>query len=171
MLITVNGNDQIIKNNNSKIQNPTNYTQLNLMQKIDTSPNDNWYIDYGFHYSTTSNYDRYDRLIRYRDGLPRSAEWYYGPQKWMMNNLTITKIKSSVFYDNLAIRIAHQYFEESRNDRDFRDNELRMREEQVNAYSVNLDFNKNLNSTSKINYGIEEIHNKVNSDGTNKNII
>ncbi len=166
----IDGIDQIIINDNSKIQIPTDYTQLNLMQKIRYSPNDNWYIDYGFHYSTTSNFDRYDRLIRYRDGLPRSAEWYYGPQKWMMNNLTITKLKSSIFYDDLAIRIAHQYFEESRNDRDFNDTELRIREEQVNAYSLNLDFNKNLTSISKINYGIEGVYNKVNSEGTNEDI-
>ena len=167
---SIQGIDQIVKNDNSLIQNPTKYNQLNLMQKIRYSPNDNWYIDYGFHYSTTSNYDRYDRLIRYRNDLPRSAEWYYGPQKWMMNNLTITKLKSSVFYDDLAIRLAHQLFEESRNDRDFRDTELRIREERVNAYSVNLDFNKSLNSISKINYGIEGVYNKVSSEGRNKTI-
>ncbi len=100
----------------------------------------------------------------------KSAEWYYGPQKWMMNNLTITNLSSNNFYDDLAIRIGYQYFEESRNDRNFRDNNLRMRLEEVYAYSLNLDFTKRLNKISQIIYGVEGVFNTVNSSGSNKDI-
>ncbi len=166
----INGIDQIIKNDSPEAQVPTGYEQLNLMQKLRYSPDENWYIDYGFHYSSTSDIDRYDRLIRLNNRLPISAEWYYGPQKWMMNNLTFTNLHSNRFYDDLAVRIAHQYFEESRNDRDYQSTELRKREEQVHAYSINLDLNKELSTTSQLIYGLESVFNKVNSIGINEDI-
>jgi iron complex outermembrane recepter protein len=166
-----NGIDQIIENKNPENQISTKYSQLNLMQKLRFSPNGNWYFDYGFHFSTTSDFDRYDRMIRYKNDLPKSAEWYYGPQKWILNNLTITNLSPNQFYDDLAIRLAYQYFEESRNDRDYQDTELRIREEQVDAYSLNVDLNKELNNTSRLIYGVEAVINTVNSIGINENIV
>ncbi|MBC8151700.1 MAG: TonB-dependent receptor plug domain-containing protein, partial [Bacteroidetes bacterium] len=71
--------DWIIANADPRVQRPTGYSQLNLTQKVRFKPNDRWDINYGFHYSTTSDYARYDRLLRYRGGRPRSAEWNYGP--------------------------------------------------------------------------------------------
>ncbi|HPN21417.1 MAG TPA: TonB-dependent receptor plug domain-containing protein, partial [Tenuifilaceae bacterium] len=122
-----NGVDTVVKNSNSRIQQPTGYSQINLMQKIAYVPNNNWNINYGLHYSTTSNYDRYDRLIAYKNGLPRSAEWYYGPQVWLMNNVNIENTTSNTFYDKLTVNAAHQLFEESRNDRSFKGNTLKSR--------------------------------------------
>jgi hemoglobin/transferrin/lactoferrin receptor protein len=168
---TIDVNDFISANKNNKEQTPTNYSQLNLMQKIRFTPNEKWYFDYGFHYSETSDYDRYDRLTLYSKNSLKSAEWYYGPQKWMMNILTITNLSTNNFYDDLAIRIGYQYFEESRNDRNYRDSNLRMRLEEVSAYSLNLDFNKRLNKISQIIYGVEGVFNTVNSSGSNKDIL
>ena len=51
MLITKNGVDEIIQNSNPKIQTPSAYNQLNLMQKFKYVPNNQWQINYGFHYS------------------------------------------------------------------------------------------------------------------------
>lgn len=163
--------DTIVKNKNELKQIPSNYSQLNLMQKIRYSPNDNIYIDYGFHYSRTSDYDRYDRLIRYTNNLPRSAEWYYGPQVWMMNNLSLTLLNNNLFYDDFIIRAAYQLFEESRNDRDFNDVVLRQRKEEVNAYSLNLDLNKRIDLISKFSYGAEIIFNDVISTGKIRNVL
>jgi len=168
---TANGIDKIKENSDSKVQKPTGYSQLNLMQKFRYSPNEDWYFDYGFHYSSSSKFDRYDRLLRYDDNHPKSAEWHYGPQKWMMNSLTITNLHSNSFYDDLAIRGAYQYFEESRNDRDFNGSELRKRNEQVYAYSINLDFSKSLDLSNQFNYGLEAIYNNVKSDGINEDVI
>ncbi|MCB0572854.1 MAG: TonB-dependent receptor plug domain-containing protein, partial [Phaeodactylibacter sp.] len=81
--------DQVFANDDPRVQRPSGYEQDNLMQKIRFSPNENWDFTYGFHYSTTTDYSRYDRLLRTRQGRPRSAEWYYGPQAWLMNNLNI----------------------------------------------------------------------------------
>ncbi len=167
----VNKKDKIIFNTNPEEQIYTGYTQLNLMQKFRYSPNSHWYFDYGFYYSETSDYDRYDRLIRTKkNGSPKSSEWYYGPQIWMMNNINITNLTVNPLYDHFVIRVAHQLFKESRNDRDFLGEDLTMRKEKVNAFSLTLDFNKNIDQKCKLSYGIEGIYNNVNSIGSIKNI-
>ncbi|MCK9207476.1 MAG: TonB-dependent receptor plug domain-containing protein, partial [Salinivirgaceae bacterium] len=74
----INGTDVVVTNQDPLIQKPTSYNQANLMQKIGFQPNEHWDVTYGFLYSTTSDYSRYDRLNRYKNGLPRSSEWYYG---------------------------------------------------------------------------------------------
>ena len=162
--------DEIFENDDPQIQTPTDYSQINLMQKFRYEPNEYWDLNFGFHYSTTTDYDRYDRLIRTRYGLPRSAEWYYGPQQWMMNNLSITNHRSSGLYNEMTIRLAHQFFEESRIDRDFGDRNKRRRVEQVNAYSLNLDFSKTFDEKNSLIYGLEAVYNDVNSSGTVENI-
>lgn len=166
----VDSTDVVVTNEDSKVQKPTGYSQINLMQKISFKPNEKWEFQYGFHYSTTTNYSRYDRLIRTKNGLPRSAEWYYGPQEWMMNNLTITNSAQNVVYDQMVIRLAWQAFEESRIDRDFQKPMRYHRVEKVNAYSVNADFIKSLGQRHNFFYGIEIVWDDVKSTGTDEDI-
>ncbi|HEY8401788.1 MAG TPA: TonB-dependent receptor [Cytophagaceae bacterium] len=166
----VDSADVVVANDNPYIQRPTGYTQINLMQKVRFAPNDKWDFQYGFHYSTTSSYSRYDRHIRYRNGLPRYGEWSYGPQKWMMNNLNVTHNGNNKVYDQLTIRLAHQFFEESRISRDINKNNREIREEEVNAYSVNLDFSKNIGKRHQFFYGLEGVQNDVKSIGIDENI-
>ena len=165
-----NGVDTVVKNSNSRIQQPTGYSQINLMQKIAYVPNNNWNINYGLHYSTTSNYDRYDRLIAYKNGLPRSAEWYYGPQVWLMNNVNIENTANNSLYDKFTVNAAHQLFEESRNDRSFKGNTLKSRVENVQAFNLILDFKKSIKEKQTIFYGLEVLFNDVRSTGTDKDI-
>ncbi|MGA0555548.1 TonB-dependent receptor [Larkinella sp. VNQ87] len=166
----IEGEDRVIRNADPRVQRPTGYSQLNLLQKIRFKPSERWDFNYGFQYSTTSNYARYDRLLRYRGKLPRSAEWNYGPQKWMMNHLTMTNAQSRSLYDQMTVRLAHQFFEESRIDRDLNDPERRTTRENVNAFSASVDFNKQLTDRQKLFYGLEAIYNKVVSTATNLDI-
>ncbi len=166
----IDGSDVVIANKNPQIQRTTGYSQTNLMQKLRFKPNDDWDFNYGFHYSETSDYDRYDRLIRYKNGLPRSAEWYYGPQIWVMNNFSIATKTESAFFDDAKLRLAHQYFEESRIDRDFNGTQRFSRIEKVNAYSANLDLVKNLSDKQQLFYGVESVFNDVSSSGTDTDI-
>jgi hemoglobin/transferrin/lactoferrin receptor protein len=166
----IDSTDVIVANEDQRIQTPTGYTQMNLMQKIRFKPNQNWDIQYGFHYSETSSYDRYDRHIRYKDGLPRYGEWYYGPQKWMMNNVSIEHDGGTKLYDQMNIRLAQQFFEESRISRDFNDDNRESRVEQVDAYSANIDFNKSFGKKDQLFYGVEVVQNTINSTGTDENI-
>ncbi len=162
--------DVVVRNEDPLLQNPTAYSQINMMQKVRFKPNDQWDFQYGFHYSATSDYSRYDRHIRLKNGLPRSGEWAYGPQIWMMNNLGISHLKSTLIYDQMNIRIAQQRFEESRIDRNFNDNERRTRLEEVDAYSLNVDFNKSLRLKHEIFYGIEIVRDEIASSGKDENI-
>jgi hemoglobin/transferrin/lactoferrin receptor protein len=166
----VNGLDVVSNNDNPRIQRPTGYSQTNLMEKVHFRPNDALDFSYGFHYSATTNIDRYDRLIRFKKGLPVSAEWYYGPQIWIMNNFNLTNSSRLRFCDELVVRIAHQYFQESRVDRDFGDTERRTRIEKVNAFSVNIDLQKSLEQKHKLFYGLEAVYDDVNSTGKNYDI-
>ncbi|MBI2280154.1 MAG: TonB-dependent receptor [Bacteroidetes bacterium] len=167
----IGNKDEIIINSNQQIQNPSGYTQLNTMQKLRYKPNGNWDIQYGFHYSETSEYSRYDRHIRYKNGQPRYGEWSYGPQKWMMNNLDISYTDSNLFFDEMNIKLAQQYFEESRLSRDINKLNREVRIEKVDAYSSNLDFTKSLHEKNKLFYGAEVIWNNVTSLGIDENII
>jgi hemoglobin/transferrin/lactoferrin receptor protein len=168
----IDGVDQIITNPDPRIQKPSGFSQTNLTQKIRHQPKENWDFQYGFHYSETSSYSRYDRHIRLRpDGTPRSGEWDYGPQIWMMNNLQVTHQATNKLFDEASLRLAVQNFEESRIDRNLNDPIRRTRIEKVDAYSANIDLMKNLNGSSKFFYGLEWILNEVNSQGVNENII
>ncbi|HKK38481.1 MAG TPA: TonB-dependent receptor [Cryomorphaceae bacterium] len=162
--------DFVIDNPDPEVQINTAYNQTNLMQKVRFSPNAEWDFSYGFHFSTTSDNPRYDRLIRTQDGLPRSAEWYYGPQLWMMNNLNATHRKSGGIYDILTLRLAYQRFEESRVDRDFNDSLRFVQEEFVDAYTTNLDLTKTLGKGKELIYGVEAVFNQVSSKGTQEDI-
>jgi hemoglobin/transferrin/lactoferrin receptor protein len=166
-----NGVDVVVTNENPLVQKPTAYSQINLMQKVRFAPNENWDVQYGLHFSETSNYARYDRHIRYNTaGLPRYGEFYYGPQKWIMNNLTVTHKSDSKFYNEASIRMAHQFFEESRISRNINNPNREIRVELVNAYSINVDFTKATTTKNKLFYGLEYVLNDVNSTGINENI-
>ena len=170
-VIRTNGQDQILPNKNPRVQNPSGFSQTNLMQKVRFKPSQKWDLKYGFHYSETSEYARFDRHIRYSpDGQPRSGQWDYGPQVWMMNNLQATFIDKNKLFNEASIRIALQNFEESRIDRNFNNPIQRTRTEKVVAWSANMDFYKNINASSKLFYGIEWILNEINSSGINTDI-
>jgi len=163
--------DIVVTNEDTRLQRPSGYSQMNMMQKIRFVPAESWDLQYGFHYSETSKYARYDRHIRYRAGQPRYGEWDYGPQIWMMNNLTASHRANNSFYDQLTIRLAQQHFEESRIDRNINDAIRHHRVEDVEAYSLNLDFNVSLGSRGVLFYGAEIVTNDVTSVGTDEDII
>ncbi|GAA3558578.1 TonB-dependent receptor plug domain-containing protein [Snuella lapsa] len=170
-VITNNGTDVVIQNNNPLVQRQSGYSQLNTMQKVRYEPYENLTFDLGLYYTTSSDVPRYDRLIRYKNGNLRSAEWNYGPQQWFMTNFEVTKLSSSThFYDKVKASVAYQNFKESRKDRDFQSDIRNIRKESINAYSFNMDFEKTLSSKTRFFYGLEYIYNKVMSHGEEENI-
>ena len=170
-IVRQNGEDILVSNSEPKLQKSTGYHQINLMQKVRYEPSDNLNFDLGIYYTTTSDYSRYDRLIRPRgDGL-RSAEWEYGPQQWFMGNFQVTKTSSSSnLYDQIQATAAFQNFKESRKDRDFQSPLREVREENVDAFSFNLDLEKKLSLKTTIFYGLEYLYNQVGSKGREENI-
>lgn len=167
---TIGSTDEVRNQSDPLIQLPSAYSQFNAMQKVRFKPSKYLNFEYAFHLSETSPYGRYDRHNRTRNGLPRYARWDYGPQKWMMNNLTVNYAKPNAVFNEFTLRIANQRFEESRIDRDLFSTDENNAIEQVNATSVNADFIKALNEKSILYYGVEYVFNDVNSDGFQKNI-
>lgn len=166
----INGVDTRVINIDPKKQIPTAFNQINLMEKIKFSPDESWSFIYGLHYSLSSDNPRYDNLLRYRNGNLRSSEWHYGPQEWLMNNLSINHSQQRDLYNNMRFGLSHQFFRESRHDRNFGNDTRTNNIEKVNAFSLNIDFEKLFDQENTITYGAEAIYNKVNSYGIIQNV-
>ncbi|MFN5323825.1 MAG: TonB-dependent receptor plug domain-containing protein [Bacteroidota bacterium] len=170
-VVRENDTDKVVANENPLLQRNTGYYQDNMNARFKWIPSEQSVVDVGFYYSATGSYSRYDRLIRTsKSGLPSSAEWYYGPQQWMMARASFEHTGDGSEYDQMRIQAAWQRFKESRNDRNFGDFVLRNRVENVDAFSANIDFRKNFRNYFELHYGLEFIANKVESAGTNKDI-
>ncbi len=168
----IGGEDVMVSNTSPRVQKFTNFRQFHLAQKVLYKATDDLKFDLGIHYSTTSDYPRYDRLATYDpQGVIRYAEWNYGPQDWFLANLQMTKLSSrSNLYDKIKISAAYQNFKESRINRKFNAETRKTRAENVDALSLNFDFYKTLSGRSNISYGTEYIYNRVGSRGRSENI-
>lgn len=157
--------DRVVTQSDPLLQVPSAYSQMNITQKVRFQPNENWDFQYGFHLSETSTYGRYDRHNRTKGGTARYAEWNYGPQKWLMNNLNINHNSPTKVYDQLSLKLAHQAFVESRIDRSLNATERNTQKENVKAYSINLDFVKSNLGQNTLYYGFEYVLNDIESSG------
>ena len=163
--------DRIIDNENVNVMTPSGYEQINIAQKLRFRPNEHADIQYGFHFSTSTNIPRYDRLIEYRQGRLRFADWYYGPQKWMMHNLHARIYRNRGWFDNSKLTLAYQFNEESRYSRNFGNLFRTGRTEHVHAFVLNTDFEKSLGEETHIYYGMEGLYNRIGSEGSTVNIV
>ncbi|MEM6830028.1 MAG: TonB-dependent receptor [Bacteroidota bacterium] len=169
----INDQDQLVSNRDVDLQKFSGYNLFNTINKFKFRLKEVADLSYGFYYSTTSDIPRYDNLTETIGGGSdslASAEWYYGPQDWQMHNVKLNLYLKNPLFDQARATLAYQKFEESRNDRDFGDDRLRTRTEQVDLYTASLDFDKALGK-SNFYYGIDFFYNDVSSTGIRKNII
>lgn len=165
------GTDQLIETNEPNLQTPSGYDLFNSISKIKMRVGDKSDLSYGFYFSTTSNIPRYDLLtetIGATDSLA-NAEWYYGPQKWQMHSLRWNFYGKTSLFDQARATVSYQLFEESRNDRRFGDDRLRVRTEQVDMFSISFDFDKDLRK-STLYYGLDFYNNDINSSAFRRDI-
>lgn len=168
---TINGRDTTLINANARTQLYSAYSQFNILQRVKYRPNNKVSFDYGFYYSELSDAPRYDRLYLEDDqGNLVNAEWYYGPQKWMMNRLTAKFSGYSGLFNDINIEFAHQLYNESRHDRKMHNVQLRNQFEEVNALSLNIDLDKKFSDKTILYYGVEGIYNSVNSSAYRINL-
>lgn len=169
----LNGQDILLANHDPRLQKFTNFNQFHLAQKILHRPNPNLTLDLGIHYATTSDIPRYDRLtlLQSNNNTLKFSEWNYGPQKWLLTNLQLTKLSSRFkFYDKLKVGMAYQNFQESRISRKFEAVQRKTRTETVNALSLNIDLDKSLSDVVNLSYGAEFIYNKIGSIASSEDI-
>lgn len=169
---SVGGKDFLVKNDNENIQTHSGYELFNTIQKLKLKTGDQSEVSYGFYYSTTSDIPRYDRLTEKVEGSDSLiyADWYYGPQSWAMHALNFSTFKPTPVYNQAKITIGYQKYQESRNDRKFNDNRLRTTKEEVDLYTVNVDFDKELKNSS-LYYGLDFFYNDVQSTAYRKNTL
>ncbi len=168
---TRSGNtDMMLTNRSPNLQKPSGYTQHNISAKIRFQPTENLNINLINHTGISSDIPRYDRLTQYADSELRYGDWYYGPQKWIMNNVTVEWKPEKRLFDAMKVVAAHQDFAESRHDRKFNNDNIRERYEEVTAFSLSADFEKEL-GRKLLFYGLEAVTNDVNSTGHSRNII
>jgi len=175
-VVTIDNKDYMVRNLDSSLQIGSKYKQHNFMTKVSYKPSNYVDLNYAFHFSETSPYNRYDRLYVMQTAGPyknrlRWAEWYYGPQKWQMHRVGFNHTKHTKMYDNFRFIGAMQNFEESRFDREFMVRELRMQREKVRALSLNADLDKRITEKLHLNYGMEMVHNLVASEASLTNIV
>nr|MCU0388624.1 TonB-dependent receptor [Chitinophagaceae bacterium] len=165
----INNRDSVIKNNNPRKQVFSGFEQTNIVQKLLFKPTDGIELQYSFFYGGTGTAARYDRLIEYRNGALRFAEWNYGPMLWRMHHVKANLLKANALYDEARITVAYQNYEESRIDRQRNNANRRTQKENVAAWNVNFDANKKLGN-GELYYGLEWVSNTVGSTGWSDNI-
>jgi hemoglobin/transferrin/lactoferrin receptor protein len=165
----INGVDSMVMNKDTNLQVGSGYSQYDILQKFLFQQKSTVKHILNLQYSNSSNIDRYDRLTLLSGSKPKFAEWYYGPQKRMMTSYTLELSKATKMYDNARLILAYQQIEESRMDRKFKNNNLNNRIENLDVYTLNLDFLKYLGN-HELRYGVDGWYNNVLSTAFTKNI-
>ena len=168
----IGGKDSVIVNPDPRIQIYSGYNQLNTMNKLRFKISESIDLVLANHYSRLSDVPRYDRLIQPKSGKLRYAEWYYGPQVWMMNNLQMTLHKENILFNEMKLIVSRQDYKESRHDRSINSLSVNEQEENVGILSLNLDFDKDFdNNRDLVYYGLEYVNNDIKSVAQTRNIL
>ena len=158
-------------NENPNIQKNTAYNQLDLFQKFLVKLNDENQLVFNFQYSNSSDIPRYDKLIEQRSGTLRYAEWFYGPQKRILIAPQLKLFPQKRFMNSGRITFAYQNIDESRNSRAFESFIRKTQKENVQVWSLNGDFEFELNQKHSFSYGFEGTFNKVRSFAFGKELV
>lgn len=134
----INGTDSIIKNPNPYKQVSTGYSQLDILQKFSIAQSKHVKHGINLQLSNSSNIPRYDRLAQTSGGVPNSAEWYYGPQVRTLAAYQLDAVKLPGFFNDITFNLNHQYLEESRNNRNYKKENLNKRTEKINVAGYNF---------------------------------
>lgn len=164
----IDGKDSAIVSDNEYIQTQSGYSQMDLLQKFLYKQNNSTEHLLNIQYSNSSNIPRYDRLTEIRNGKPRYAEWYYGPQTRAMVAYDLN-IKNRFGFNNIHFGFSSQKIQESRVSRNFASNNLDSRVEDVGVTGYNLDFQKNI-KRNKFRFGFDGQANTLKSTARRANI-
>jgi hemoglobin/transferrin/lactoferrin receptor protein len=176
LIVPINGEDSIIRNENPLLQKFSGYQQWDMLQKILYQPSKNISHLVNIQLSNSSNVPRYDRLQDKRDfgGIIgrtlRWAEWYYGPQlRWLA--AYELNVKNKAGFDQIRANINYQWIEESRYQREYRRyDRLDGRVENVQVAGWTLDARK-IGRRHEWTIGTDGQYGMVKSTAERKNIL
>ena len=155
--------DQTV-NENQNLQRNTGYNQTDVLQKFYVSLSKRTDLNVNVQYATSSDIPRFDRLTDIRNGTLNFAEWYYGPQNRLLISPQLEINPRKKWLESGEITLAYQNIKESRIQRRFGSLNRSVREENVNVYSINGDFEVPLAKRRNLEYGFEMVYNDVNSN-------
>lgn len=158
---TTSAGDQVVENPNQRRQVSSGFDSYHFLAKAKHRINASLDQQVGVFYNTTSDFARYDRLIQTRDGVPRAAEWYYGPQQWFM---TYYKLNHEAEKSRYQLSSAYQRFNESRFDRGFQHPFLNEASETVEVINLSLDGERIFSEKSLVRYGVALDVNRIGSN-------
>lgn len=161
--------DSAFLNPNPDKQSPSDYKQVDILQKILYQPKNNIQHILNIQYSNSTNVQRYDRLTEVASNAPVYAEWYYGPQLRTVIGYQFSATKLNGFFQDLKITTNYQDIEESRITRRYRNNNRDSRWERVNVFGFNIDA-KHYKGKNELHIGAESYFNFVRSTAERLNI-
>ncbi|SHJ63141.1 hemoglobin/transferrin/lactoferrin receptor protein [Reichenbachiella agariperforans] len=171
-VIRKEGVDEEVKNDDVNLQRFSGYSQFNVMNKAALRINKSSELAYSFYLTGSTDIPRYDRLIQPQsDGSLKNAEWYYGPQDFMLHALTFSNDTENWFYSHAKLTLSTQRVEESRHNRSVGSNGLNHRTERVKTYAANLDLEKRISDYSNLYYGLEWVYNDAESTAQKEDIV
>lgn len=168
----IEGRDTMMRKSDFSKQIGTGYSQTDVLQKIAFKVSDKFKLTLNAQYSTSSDVPRYDQLSDFDNNNELSwAEWYYGPQNRILTSLNVEILTENNFFNKVNILPHFQKIDEDRITRRFNNNTRTIREEDVVVGGINIDFIKDNNSKSQWYYGVEAIHNIVESSAYSEDIV
>jgi hemoglobin/transferrin/lactoferrin receptor protein len=169
-VITNNGVDTQVANDDKYVQKFSGYKQYDFMQKIIFQQNSSTQHSLNLQYSTTSDIPRYDRLTDLdASGNLKYAVWNYGPQKRLLSAYKLAK-KKAFLNSDMNLVASYQNIEESRISRNFGNPNQSSRVEKVSVFAINSDFKTKIGKGYFI-YGADVYYDDLNSSGIKKNIL
>lgn len=162
------GNIEI--NEHPHIQKNTGYSQTDFMQKAILRLDSKLKLTANFQFSNSSNIPRFDKQNDYDQisydyennqsiyGDLKYDTWEYGPQKRLFSSLQLDQSVSNFFMDSAQYIFAYQDVYESRLTKKIGDELRKEQHENVDIYSLNLNFRK-----KNLRYGAEFYFNEVQS--------
>ena len=169
------GVDNVVANNDNRIQRYSGYKQWDVMQKFLFKQNEKISHRLNFQFSNSSNVPRYDRLQDKRNfggsigTTLRYAEWYYGPQTRWLGSYEFN-VASLGFFDQFRVNVNYQNIEESRQQREYRRyDRFDSRVEKLNIWGFVMDGRKKWNN-NEITVGADGQLNDLNSSASRTNL-
>ncbi len=166
-------NANSVGNSDAELQRNVGFTQIDVLQKFVVPLSKVTDLNLNFQYSESSNINRFDKLMDYKNGELKFAEWYYGPQKRFLASSQIDINPEKKWLDNGKITLAYQNVKESRIQRKFTSFKRYHRFENVDIFSVNGDFEVPIAIKNKrtLSYGAEFSYNKVTSTSKGEKLL
>jgi hemoglobin/transferrin/lactoferrin receptor protein len=146
-----NNADQLITNDDDRVQRYSGYKQWDIFQKVRFKPNADNQHSLNIQHSNSTNIPRYDRLQDQKvfagiGNTLRWAEWYYGPQTRWLSSYEWSNTKNKIA-DELRLIASYQDLKESRQQREYLAyTRFDSRREHIKIAAINFDIKEKWNN-------------------------